>query len=227
MTQGAPARVLRHTLAARLLHGAAVLAVALLLPTGLALGEMLPPGWVARLGGHAAASVGHDLLGLGFVGLAALVLVVGHRGAGMLLRELGQVRRADVVWLGAFLRDGAGRRPPRAWHAARLDPLQRWVIAVVLAALAALAVSGVVLYFAPAHWRWVFVVAVRAHALAGCVLMLALLVHAIAGLGVLPTHRGVARSMFGDGTVPLATARRLWPGWTTSRVARHPPDTER
>ncbi|MCZ2104613.1 MAG: hypothetical protein LC137_09550 [Burkholderiales bacterium] len=83
------------------------------------------------------------------------------------------------------------------------------------------------LYFAPAHWRWVFVVAVRAHALAGGVLMLALLVHAIAGLGVLPTHRGVARSMFGDGTVPLATARRLWPGWTTSRVARHPPDTER
>lgn len=227
MTQGAPARVRRHTLAARLLHGAAVLAVALLLPTGLALGEMLPPGWVARLCGHAAVSAGHDLLGLGFAGLAALVLVVGRRGARLLLRELGQVRCTDVVWLGAFVRDSAGRRPPMAWHAARLDPLQRWVLALLLAALAALAVSGVVLYFAPADWRWVFVVAVRAHAFAADALMLALLAHVIAGLGVLPTHRGIWRSMWGDGTVPLATARRLWPGWTASRMVKHSSDAER
>lgn len=217
MSRGQPPRVVRHALPARLGHGAAVVAVALLLVTGWALAQVLPEGLVGWLGGHALASGAHDLLGLAGAAVAAGVAAVLRRRVGGLLRELGGVRREDFIWLRGFLRDPLGRRAPRAWHAGRLDPLQRWVLAVMLAMLALAAASGVCLYFTPPGWRWVFVVAVRLHVAASEVLVAAVLVHVLAGSGLLPTHRGMARSMFGDGTVPLATARRLWPGWTAAQ----------
>lgn len=215
--KGMPPRVLRHALAARLGHGAAAFSVALLLLTGYALAEALPQRVTGWLGGHAAASGVHDVWGLGFAVVAMVLLATRWRASCRWLGRLCRVRRQDVIWLREFLRDFSGAREPGAWHVGRLDPLQRWVLALVLAMLLVVTTSGVCLYLAPLGWRWVFVVAVGVHIDANVVLVAALAVHVLAGLGILPTHRGIWRSMFGDGAVPLATARRLWPAWTAAQ----------
>jgi len=62
MKEAAPPRVLRHTLAARLGHGAAAFSVALLLLTGYALAEALSPRVTGWLGGHAVVSGVHDAM---------------------------------------------------------------------------------------------------------------------------------------------------------------------
>jgi len=217
MKEAAPPRVLRHTLAARLGHGAAAFSVALLLLTGYALAEALSPRVTGWLGGHAVVSGVHDAWGLGFAVAAVALLAVRWRASCRWLGRLCRVPRQDFIWLRDFLHDFSGVREPRAWHAGRLDPLQRWVLALVLVMLSVVTVSGICLYLAPSEWRWVFVVAVRAHIYANEVLLAALAVHVLAGLGILPTHRGIWRSMFGDGTVPLATAQRLWPAWTAEQ----------
>lgn len=217
MKAAAPSRVLRHTLAARLGHGAAAFSVALLLLTGYALAEVLPQQVTGWLGGHAVVSGVHDVWGLGFAAAAVVLLATRWRASCRWLGRLCRVRRQDFIWLRDFLRNLSGAHEPGAWHAERLDPLQRWVLALVLVMLSVMTVSGLCLYLAPPEWRWVFVVAVRAHIYANEVLLAALAVHVLAGLGILPTHRGIWRSMFGDGAVPLATARRLWPGWTAGQ----------
>lgn len=212
-----PPRVLRHTLAARLGHGAAAFSVALLLLTGYALTEVLPPRVTGWLGGHAVVSDVHDVWGLGFAAAAVVLLATRWRASRWWLGCLCRVKRQDFIWLRDFLRDLSGAHEPRAWHAGRLDPLQRWVLALVLAMLFVVTVSGLCLYIAPPEWRWVFVVAVRAHIYANEVLLVALALHVLAGLGILPTHRGIWQSMFGGGAVPLATAQRLWPAWTAEQ----------
>lgn len=218
MKPGTPARVRRHLPRARWVHGLAALGIVLLLVSGHALAEVLPVVVQRWLGGHAWVSSGHDLLGLAFALAAAGALLACHRRAAALLRELCRVGRGDGAWLWRFVRDPLGRKAPAPWHGGRFDPLQRWVLAAMLALLLIATVSGVALYFMPPGWRWPFVIGIRAHILANEAFTILLLVHVLAGSGLLPTHRGIARSMFGDGTVPLATARRLWPGWTARQA---------
>lgn len=218
MKPGSPVRVQRHAWRVRWVHGLAALGVVLLLASGYALAEVLPVAVQRWLGGHAWVSGWHDGLGLAFALAMVAGLLACRRGAMALWRELCRVERGDGAWLRDFARDLLGRKTPAPWHAARLDPLQRWVLAAMLALLVVATVSGVALYFMPPGWRWPFVIAVRAHILANEVFTALFLVHVLAGSGLLPTHRGIARSMFGDGAVPLATARRLWPGWTARQA---------
>lgn len=49
-------------------------------------------------------------------------------------------------------------------------------------------------------------------------MMAALCLHVFAGLGILHTHKGLLSAMFGDGTVPIETARTLWPAWTQEKL---------
>lgn len=209
------ARIHRHALPARLMHAAVALVVVVLLVTGYALADALPGSIVHWLGGHALASDGHDALGLAFAVAGMGMLVLRWRSTAGWLRELCQVRRGDFIWLQGFVRNLLGREPP-AWHTQRLDPLQRWVLALIIVLTAVASASGVALYVMPPGWREAFVVAVRLHMGANAALAAAVLLHAFAGSGALPTHHGLASSMWGDGAVPLATARRLWPGWTAA-----------
>jgi hypothetical protein len=49
--------------------------------------------------------------------------------------------------------------------------------------------------------------------------------HLLVAIGVLPGYRGVWRAMHLAGRVPVATARRIWPGWA-ERVSRSATDAE-
>ncbi len=211
----AQARIQRHGVRARWLHGVNALALLILLATGFALAGSLPPRWVAWFGGHAAVNAAHRWLGLAFAIAAAALIGALQRATRGLLQHLAQARPRDPGWLAAWLRHTlAPRRYAPTPHDGYFDPLERVVLALLLLATVVTALSGVYLYFLPTAPLWVFVVTIRAHVYGAWVMLGALVIHGIAGSGILPTHRSIARSMFGDGTLPMATARGLWPGWT-------------
>lgn len=221
MVAGDGARVVRHTRLARWLHGLGAAALLTLLVTGFALADVLPAGLVAALGGHARMDAVHTELGLVSVAAALLVMGLRARGALALAGELMRLRGRDAAWSLKFLAHVLLGRAAPPEHGGRLDPLQRGVLLVLLVSVAVAALSGVYLEVLPPAPRWVFIGMIRAHVYVEWVLLVALALHVLAGLGVLPTHRGIAASMFGDGAVPVETARRLWPVWARS-AARLP-----
>lgn len=218
MTDG-PIRVIRHGRRARWLHGLNALALTILIPTGLAMGERLPATWVHDLGGHAFLATAHQHLGLVLTVALLLAVLIWFGKTIKLLQELTHYPLRDLTWPGRFLRHLLQpARYPAPDHAARLDPGQRLVIAGLLLTLVLASASGVWLWFSPEAPRWVFAAVVRTHIYSTWTLLGMLGLHILAGLGLLPTHRGIWRSMFGNGSVPLATARRLWPGWTSRQL---------
>lgn len=224
------ARILRHGLRSRVLHALNALALLALLATGLALGDWLPASLVNAVGGHEAIYGVHQNLGLVFDGAAFLAILCWWKSTLWLLRELAQRPRGELRWVRDYLRHLlAPRRHAAPGHAGYFDPLERRVLALLLIAVAVTGMSGVYLWWLPPAPTWLFIVMIRAHVAAAWSTLALLAVHVTAGLGVLPSHRGIARSMFGDGSVPLATARRLWPAWaaraaSTSATAQDPAD---
>ncbi|MBS0211715.1 MAG: cytochrome b/b6 domain-containing protein [Proteobacteria bacterium] len=209
------ARVHRHSLRARLLHGLNALVMLVLLFSGLALADALPSPLVNGVGGHDAIDRVHRGLGLAFAGMAAMACAWWWRSAWWLARELTRWRSGEWSWPAAYLRHAfAPARRPVPFHAGHFDPLERLVLSLLLLAATVAAVSGVYLYLLPPAPLWVFLIAIRAHVIAAWGVLALLAIHAVAGSGLLPSHRGIASSMFGDGRLPLDTARRLWPGWT-------------
>lgn len=214
-------RIYRHGRHARWLHGTNAATMLVLLATGLALGDWLPAALVAVLGGHGVVDGVHQWLGLVFVAAAIVLSGVWRVRLRFLLGQLSRWRRHDARWPFACLRHAlAPLRTPVPWHAGYFDPLERAVLTIMLAAVVVAGASGVYLYWLPNAPTWVFIVAIRAHVVAAWVVIAALACHLLAGLGVLPTHRGLLRAMFGDGTLPLATARRLWPGWAARAIGK-------
>ncbi|HET8765020.1 MAG TPA: cytochrome b/b6 domain-containing protein, partial [Rhodanobacter sp.] len=171
-------RVQRHGWRARCLHGANAVVLLVLLATGLALGDWLPGGWVAAVGGHDAVDAVHRLLGLAFVGVAVLLSIVLWRGTAWLVRELTRFRAGDGRWPLAYFRHAlAPGRRAAPFHAGWFDPLERLVLTVLLAATVVAGVSGVYLYWLPAAPAWVFLVAIRAHVYVAWLLIAMLAVH--------------------------------------------------
>lgn len=208
-------RVRRQTRVARILHGSNALVLAILLLSGFALAGNLPVGWVDGLGGHTGVNTVHRLLGLAFAIVGAVLVMLLRRRLAALGREILRVHSRDFGWPLRYIRALCSPGDHAALeHDGRFDPLQRAVLGLLLLATLVTAASGVYLYFLPGAPAWVFALAIRAHIYAAWLLLAAVAIHILAGLGLLPTHRGVLRAMFGDGTVPLATAARLWPGWT-------------
>lgn len=214
------ARIQRHGRRARWLHGLNAATMVVLLVTGLALGDWVPVAWVAQLGGHDVMGGVHQWLGLAFVGAAVVLAFAWHAPLRFLLSQLRDWHRGDGMWPVAYLRHAlAPRREPAPPHAGYFDPLERFVLSVMLAGVVVAGVTGVYLYWLPSLPTWVFLIAIRAHVTAAWVVIVLFACHVVAGLGVLPTHRGLARTMFGDGTLPLETARRLWPRWVERHMA--------
>ena len=213
----------RHGLGTRLLHGINALAVLILLASGLALGDWLSARMTDWMGGHTAVDALHQTLGLVVV-IAWLLLVALLPGrVGRLLHDVLHFHRADWRWPGAFLRfyvDPEGRTLPS--HDGRFDPAQRIVFFGLIATLFLVGVSGVYLYLTPPLGRVALKGAIWLHVASAWLLIACVLVHIVAGCGLLRTHRGLAAAMFGNGRVARAVAERLWPEWAR-RQAVHAP----
>lgn len=215
---GGAGRIRRHGRWPRWLHGANALAMLLLIGSGLAIGERLPTSWTAMLGGHERLNALHQGLGLALVPAIALLMLLARGGTCRLLRELLHLHRHELRWPLELLRHAArpGHHAAPA-HDGRLDPLQRLVMLLLLLSAAIVGVAGMGLFLAADAPRWLLALLIRTHVYVSWLMLGVLALHVLAGSGILPTHRGIARSMFGDGTVSLALAERLWPGWVQAQ----------
>lgn len=207
--------LLRHSGGARLAHLLLATVIAWLILSGLGVHESLSAGMIHALGGHVLLATSHRWLGytLGAALLPTLVFL-RHRLREFLVAIMG-FQRADMAWLPGLLRSLLHpRKAVLPWHAGRFDPGQRLVFLILVSSLALLVITGIALNFIPLSTRMVFAWTLRTHLAAAWVCIGAIGVHVFAGLGVLPTHRGVTRAMFGDGRTSVELSRRLWPGWT-------------
>lgn len=215
--------LVRHGFGTRLLHGADAVVVTVLLVTGVALGGLVPDRAVGWLGGHERVNSVHQVLGVAFAAALVLLALTLPRRIARLLRDAGGFRRGHGRWLPQFLAHlVAPGRHAVPFHDGRFDPAQRIVFLGILATLAVALATGLYLYF----WTPAFPFgqaplgyAIRVHIAAAWLLIACLCLHVAAGLGVLPTHRGLARAMFGNGRVSARLARTLWPGWAARQTA--------
>lgn len=218
-----PLTLARHGLAARLLHAFNALAVLVLLATGLALGDWLAVRMTDWMGGHAEVDALHRTLGLAFVIAWLLLVALLPARIGRLLRDVSRFQRVDWSWPRAFLRFYAHPRSCRLpLHDGRFDPAQRLVFAALIGALALAGASGVYLYLAPPWSRVALAAAIWLHVASAWLLIACVILHIVAGSGLLRTHRGLAAAMFGNGRVTRELAERLWPGWARARMTETP-----
>ncbi len=221
------ATLARHGLRTRALHSLTALVIAVLLVTGLALGDIFANSVVTLLGGHLAVNSVHRQLGMIFAtALALLVLLLPGR-VRCLLHDTTHFKRDELSWPLDFLRFYLRpARHPVPFHDGRFDPLQRIIFAGIIGSVVLACVSGVYIYLAPPLRQFVLVYMIRTHIVTSWLLIGFLCAHILAGSGLLRTHRGIATAMFGDGRVAVGLANNLWPGWTrrqTDKTLAVPP----
>jgi formate dehydrogenase subunit gamma len=102
-------------------------------------------------------------------------------------------------------------------HEGHFDPGQRLANLAIVGLLGLLIASGIGLVFV--HVGPLFGVLAAVHRLATIGFTVVIAGHIVIALGILPGYRGVWRSMHLGGRLPLATARRIWPGWTERTIA--------
>ena len=212
--------LLRHSGGVRLAHLALAVAIAWFILSGLGIHETLSARAIHALGGHVWLVTSHRWLGYGLASALLLLLIFMQRRVRAFLSAICSFQRADMAWLPALLSSIVRPQPDSLpWHGGRFDPIQRLVFLILISSLVLLVVTGVAINFIPAsRARMAFVWTLRTHLATAWVLITAVGVHIFAGIGLLPTHRGVTRAMFGDGHVRIELSRRLWPGWTTRQL---------
>ncbi|MBN9151164.1 MAG: cytochrome b/b6 domain-containing protein [Micrococcales bacterium] len=193
--------------------GAAILIIALVV-SGFGLAGLMPDPVASLLGGHLVFDTTHTLFGFVFSIALMLLPPLMPTRTRCLVRDVTDFHRPDIHWPLAFLRFSLHpeRRRP-AHHKGRFDPAQRVIFLGLGISLVLLVVSGLVLSLIPPSARVLLAWAVRIHIFATVMLLVCASIHVLAGSGLLPTHRGVTRAMFGSGRVRLSLARRLWPQW--------------
>jgi cytochrome b subunit of formate dehydrogenase len=215
------ATLARHGLRARALHSLTALVIAVLLVTGLALGDVFANSVVTLLGGHLAVNSVHRQLGMILAtALVLLVLLLPGR-VRCLLHDTIHFKRDELSWPLDFLRFYLRpARHPVPFHDGRFDPLQRVIFAGIIGSVVLVCASGVYIYLAPPLRQLLLAYSIRTHIVASWLLIGFLCAHILAGCGLLRTHRGIATAMFGDGRVAVGLANNLWPGWTRRQTGK-------
>ena len=151
---------------------------------------------------------------LGFLAISAPAL--GYRRLTRFAHETLRYDTGDVKWLlswpKAIFSGDFGR------HECHFDPGQRLANIAIVSGLVVVIASGVglaLLTGGPA-FMWLH----KLHTWATLVLTPVLAEHVLIALGVLPGYRGVWRSMHVGRRVSIATAMRVWPGWTERLLSR-------
>jgi cytochrome b subunit of formate dehydrogenase len=205
----------RYSKRARWFHAAVYLPTLALLLTGwwiLAGGEGHPSP-LARV-----LEIGDTRLHVWFGrALAVVVLIplaIGWKGVATFVRETFRRDPGDGRW---WARWPAGVLSGRfARHEGHFDPGQRVANVAIVASLAVLTTTGIAL--TTLHGGAVFATMAKIHRWTTFVVTPVVAGHLLVAFGVLPGYRGVWRAMHLGGRVPLATARRVWPGWTERSV---------
>jgi formate dehydrogenase subunit gamma len=216
--------VQRYPRKARRFHAAVYIVTLLLLATGwwLLAGREGQPSPIARLTGIPDVQL-HVWLGWALLVIAVVPLPFAVRGIASFIRETIRYDRGDVGWLRSWpvaVFTGRFRR-----HEGHFDPGQRLANIAIVGLLVLLVGTGIGLVFV--HVGPLFAVLAVVHRVATIAFTIVIAGHIVIAAGILPGYRGVWRSMHFGGRLPLATARRLWPGWTDRQeAAAERPSTE-
>ena len=210
-------RLRRSSRRPRWIHTAVYVTTTALLLTGwwLALGGEGSPSPLARLFGRPDTRV-HVWFGWALLVAMLLPLLIWPRGLARFARETVRIDPGDARWWRALPRAAFTGR--FAWHRGHFDPGQRVANVVLVGGLGTLVVTGVTM--AALHGGRLFAVAARVHLIAAIAITPVIVGHVLIAIGVLPGYRGAWRAVHRGGRVPLATARRLWPGWTARELQR-------
>lgn len=211
--------VLRHGPPVRIAHALLALSVIVLIVSGLGMAERLPGQAVSMLGGHVWLGDLHRQLGLVFGVAVAGLMLFGPAAGRRLIRDMCRCSRSEAAWFASFAKYClAPRRYRPLPHDGRFDPGQRIVFAVIVGSAAALTASAAALYLAPVGSTSLLAWALRIHIVTAVILIAALAVHVLVGVGLLASHRNIGRVMFGDGRVATDLAHTLWPTWTAGKI---------
>jgi cytochrome b subunit of formate dehydrogenase len=206
----------RYPRSARRFHTAVYVLTLLLLASGfwLLTGHEGQPTPIAQLTGIPDVQL-HVWVGWALVVVAALPLAFGLRGIVLFVRETLRYDRGDAGWL---LRWPVGVFSGRfGRHEGHFDPGQRLANMAIVGLLLALIGSGVGLVLL--HAGPLFAVLAWVHRAATIAFTLVIAGHILIAAGILPGYHGVWRSMHLGGHLPVAVARRVWPGWTDRELA--------
>lgn len=204
------ATVERYRRPARWFHAGVYLSTLVLLITGwwLTLGHEGQPSFLSAAAG-VPDTVLHTWTGWVLTAIVGLGLLLRWRAAARFVKESVEFEPGDGRWLAGW---------PKAvftgrfrFHNGRYDPGQRIANVVLVVLLGLLVASGVAM--ALLHGGPAFVVLVRVHTWSTYAVTPVILGHILVAAGILPGYRGVWRSMHLGGRLPVAVARRLWPGW--------------
>jgi formate dehydrogenase subunit gamma len=209
-------RIRRYSASARRFHTAVYLLTLVLLGTGwwLLTGREGQPSPLAQLTGIADVSI-HVAVGWALGVAALLPFVFAARRVAAFASETIRHDRGDLRWLARWPVAVFTGRFPR--HEGHFDPGQRLANVAIVGLLALLLVSGIGLVFV--HFGPTFAVLAAVHRLATFAFTLVIAGHIVIAAGILPGYHGAWRSMHLGGHLRLATARRLWPGWTERNLA--------
>jgi formate dehydrogenase subunit gamma len=192
----------RYETGERLNHWAVAFLFLLLAASGLAFFH--PAFWFlsSLLGGGTWARILHP-----FLGVVMFILFLG-----MALRYWSEnrIEPHDREWR-KHIFDFMANRDEHIPEIGKYNLGQKWTFWLQVVTVFLLLVSGIVLwrpYFAPAFPIVAIRIAAVVHALAGFILILAIIIHVYAALWVPGTLRGMTR-----GTVTRAWARRHHPLW--------------
>jgi formate dehydrogenase subunit gamma len=173
-------RVVRYSLAERLVHTAAAVSYVYLLLTGLA---FWTPGlyWIATvLGGGYVSRAVHPFVGLFFAVVVARMYLMWRRDM--------RTSAADRAWrraMAAYIRNDDAHVPA----AGRFNFGQKQLFWIMVAGGAGLLVSGLILWIpqtVPSSQRWLLEVAILLHAVSALATIGGFIVHLYMGLAVVP-----------------------------------------
>lgn len=206
-------RVVRYSLAERLVHTAAAVSYVYLLLTGLA---FWTPGlyWIATvLGGGYVSRAVHPFVGLFFAAVVARMYLMWRRDM--------RTSEADRAWrraMAAYIRNDDAQVPP----AGRFNFGQKQLFWIMVLGGAGLLVSGLILWIPqtiPSSQRWLLEAAILLHAVSALATIGGFIVHLYMGLAVVPG--GLHAILHGD--VSEAWARHHHRAWFDDAARRAPP----
>ncbi len=208
-------KILRISFLGRVFHFSHVILTFLLILSGLKIYYPklifeVPPEWII---------MAQEVLGLAWVTLPLAALALRFRSTVHFLSEYTRWTLDDLVWLVKFV---PGLIRPDKYHLplikTKINPGERLVGASMIAVSSALAVTGLIRVWGDWVSPGLLVRAEAIHRVSFLLLLLFLAGHITVGLGILPSYRGVARAMFGDGQITLSLAGRHWPYWTRQNL---------